>query len=81
MRKLKLQDLEVASFVTNLEPEKARGTVKGNSGASTTYYPPSYDGFCPTAYSCDPGTNNHDSCAPSCFNYTCEGATCRYVIC
>ena len=81
MRKLKLQDLEVMSFVVNVDGGKALGTVKANS-ASTTYYPPSYDTFCPTAIDCNGGgTDGPDSCMPSCFNYTCEGATCKFVIC
>jgi len=81
MRKLNLQDLEVTSFVVNAEERKVRGTVKANSEASTTYYPPSYDGFCPTADCGGPGTDGPNSCMPSCFNYTCEGATCARVIC
>ena len=26
-------------------------------------------------------SNRPDSCAPSCVNYSCEGATCTVVIC
>lgn len=83
MRKLNLQELQVTSFVVNQDAESARGTVRAHSEVSTTtYYPPSWDGFCPTGDECVAQTNRPGtSCRPSCWNYTCEGATCGTLIC
>lgn len=79
MRKLKLQELQVDSFIVNGPADDVRGTVKANS----TYYPPSWDTFCPTGDECTspPPLSKTGSCQPSCVNYTCEGITCGTLIC
>ncbi|HEX6037605.1 hypothetical protein [Longimicrobium sp.] len=78
MRKLKIEDLEVVTFVTG-EDSGALGTVKANS-----LYDDSMDTFCPTnpEYgTCVKQTYNAQSCRASCPNYTCEGITCGMLIC
>lgn len=84
MRKLKVEDLEVTTFVTG-EDSEPRGTVKAN-GYTFDYNPceDSQDTFCPTnpEYAgCVNQTHNMQSCRASCPNYTCEGATCANVFC
>jgi hypothetical protein len=67
MKKLKLEDLDVASFDVLPKAQGPRGTVEANSGGTLDCTAPTFQ----------PGL----SCNVSCPNYTCEGATCAYVIC
>ena len=67
-RKLKLEALEITSFDVLPRPRGALGTVQA------------HDGW--TEVGCAPQTAQPgQSCRPSCFNYTCEGATCALLFC
>lgn len=85
MRKLKIDELEVTTFVTG-EEGKSLGTVKAH-GYTWDYSPceDSQDYFCPSNAEyggcVDQTGRPAQTCRASCVNYTCEGMTCGTLIC
>lgn len=84
MRKLKIEDLEITTFVTGDDGDSL-GTVKAHGYTWDHPCEDSQDMFCltnPEYGGCVAQTGRPaQTCRASCANYTCEGMTCGTLIC